>query len=147
MNNYRAQVYPIKTENGSISWGAMFPDIDCVVGGGNSPEEAIKEAYENLDIYLQNNRTNLPQVTNSLVKEYSGRFVVRVSPKLHKDLAMCAERYGQSLNAICSEALARYVGEESLTKSIQHQTQIYIDEFKPVFMVGTYGIGRNNGSF
>ena len=45
--------------------------------------------------------------------EPSGRFVVRVSPRLHNALRGHAARLGVSLNQLCRGALAAAVGEET----------------------------------
>ncbi|MDP2873100.1 MAG: toxin-antitoxin system HicB family antitoxin [Bacillota bacterium] len=42
--------------------------------------------------------------------EYSGRFVVRVTPSLHKALARRARAEGVSLNHLCGELLAQGIG-------------------------------------
>ena len=41
-------------------------------------------------------------------KEYSGMFQVRVSPEVHRELAMKAEASGKKLNTLVAEALERY---------------------------------------
>ncbi len=38
-------------------------------------------------------------------KEYSGKFLVRVGPALHKELAINALRFGESLNTYCVRVL------------------------------------------
>lgn len=38
-------------------------------------------------------------------KAYSGRFVLRVGPEMHKELALAALRAGESLNRYCVETL------------------------------------------
>ena len=45
--------------------------------------------------------------------ELSGRFVVRVSPRLHNALRGHAARLGVSLNQLCRGALAAAVGEKT----------------------------------
>ncbi|MCL2529794.1 MAG: type II toxin-antitoxin system HicB family antitoxin [Coriobacteriia bacterium] len=41
-------------------------------------------------------------------KEYSGLFQVRVSPEIHRELAIKAEASGKKLNTIAAEALEKY---------------------------------------
>jgi len=41
-------------------------------------------------------------------KEYSGLFQVRVSPEVHRDLAIKAEASGKKLNTVAAEALEQY---------------------------------------
>ncbi len=43
-------------------------------------------------------------------REYSGKFVVRVAPELHRDLARRADREGVSLNQFAATVFARSVG-------------------------------------
>jgi predicted HicB family RNase H-like nuclease len=40
-------------------------------------------------------------------KKYSGHFMLRIDPKLHKALAIKAAREGRSLNAFVEERLGR----------------------------------------
>ena len=42
-------------------------------------------------------------------KPYKGKFNVRISPELHKNLAYHAAAHGQSLNSTVEEAIRRYV--------------------------------------
>jgi predicted HicB family RNase H-like nuclease len=44
-------------------------------------------------------------------RPYSGRFVVRIDPDLHRDAAWTAHRMGLSLDAWCVEAFERFRAE------------------------------------
>ena len=46
-------VYPIFMENGKTEWAAEYPRLPYLVGGGDSPEEAVKEAEENKKVYIE----------------------------------------------------------------------------------------------
>ena len=41
-------VYPIFLENGKTEWAAEYPSLPYLVGGGDSPEEAVKEAQKKI---------------------------------------------------------------------------------------------------
>jgi len=41
-------------------------------------------------------------------KEYSGLFQIRVSPEVHRELAIMAEASGKKLNTVAAEALEQY---------------------------------------
>lgn len=45
-------------------------------------------------------------------EEYSGKFVVRISKSLHRELVEAAEREGVSLNAFVNTTLAKEVGAQ-----------------------------------
>ena len=48
-------------------------------------------------------------------KEYKGSFNIRISPQLHKQLAMTAMKNGDTLNASVEKAIKRYVfGKETV---------------------------------
>ncbi|MCF8107743.1 MAG: type II toxin-antitoxin system HicB family antitoxin, partial [Desulfohalobiaceae bacterium] len=46
-------------------------------------------------------------------KPYSGKFVVRVEPELHKRLAIEARKRGVSINALVGEALSKKMDESN----------------------------------
>lgn len=46
-------VYPIFLKDGKIEWVAEYPSLPYLVGGGDSPEEAVKEAEENKKVYIE----------------------------------------------------------------------------------------------
>ena len=141
-NNYRINVYPITTEDGGISWEAVFPDFSHIVGGGDTPEEALREAYENLDVYFEYmGETNLPQTTNPYTEKYSGKFLLRLSKRLHRDLALQAEKEGLSLNAFCSEALARYMGEKNVVAT-SLQVPTFNQTYCQINIISTGGFRR-----
>ena len=50
---YTVRAYPIVCEDDTISWGAEFVEIKGCVGGGETIQEAIEDAYKNLEDYLE----------------------------------------------------------------------------------------------
>ena len=69
---------------------------------GRTPEELKREFAESIELYLAvcKRRRIEPE------RPYSGQFVLRVDPALHRSIAVAAERDGQSINAWAKEALA-----------------------------------------
>jgi predicted HicB family RNase H-like nuclease len=65
-------------------------------------QELCQAVEEWIDIYRQDGE-QLPAATAG--KLYSGKFVVRVGPELHKALAIGALRRGESLNEHCVHLL------------------------------------------
>nr|MBQ4318646.1 type II toxin-antitoxin system HicB family antitoxin [Clostridia bacterium] len=53
MKDYEIKIVPGKDASGNIYWTASFPAVDGCIGGGDTPESAVKEAYENLEVYLE----------------------------------------------------------------------------------------------
>ena len=48
---YKMVVYPAETQDG-IQWNVEFENILGTGGSGNTPEEAIKDAQQNLKVHL-----------------------------------------------------------------------------------------------
>ena len=78
------------------------------LGGVHGDDEAkvyrelCQVVEEWIKIYQEDNEP-LPEPTAG--KDYSGKFVVRVGPELHKKLSIEALRSGRSLNAYCVDVL------------------------------------------
>ena len=50
---FRLEVNPIVLDNGKVEWEAVYPDLKYCIGAGDSPEEAVHEAEQNKEIYLE----------------------------------------------------------------------------------------------
>ena len=59
-----------------------------------------------IEIYKKDGRP-LPEATAG--KEYSGKFVLRTDPSLHRRLSIAALQHGQSLNKFCVHTLEKNV--------------------------------------
>lgn len=113
MRNYEVRVYPKKAEDGTTYWTAMYPSVPGCVGGGDTPEEAIVEAQENLEVYLEyleEEKKRLPP--EDVEPLYSGKIALRVSRNTHKKIAAMADREGISINLLLNNAIERYIGEQ-----------------------------------
>ena len=53
MENYEIRVFPKLADDGSTYWTACYPSVPGCVGGGDTLEEAISDAQENLNVYLE----------------------------------------------------------------------------------------------
>ncbi|MDW7711892.1 MAG: toxin-antitoxin system HicB family antitoxin [Deferrisomatales bacterium] len=81
---------------------------ELVYGGVHGDDEAAvyaelcRVAEEAVELYGKDCKP-LPPATAG--KAYSGRFVLRVPPEIHRTLAIRALQRGKSLNAYCQEVL------------------------------------------
>ena len=73
---------------------------------GNSVVELETDFQNVIDEYLEDckNRGVEPEIS------YKGTFNVRISPELHRMLAIYAAEHGKSLNAAVEEAIGNLVG-------------------------------------
>jgi predicted HicB family RNase H-like nuclease len=90
----------VDTEVGVIS-GRVLGIRDVVTFEGQTVPEAIQAFRDSVDDYLDfcAERGVAPD------KPFSGKFIVRIRPELHRKLAIAAEARGKSLNAHVEETL------------------------------------------
>jgi len=100
---YYAQV--IFDENDNVFHGEVINLRDVITFEGETVDE-LRQAFQNsVDDYLEfcAERGENPE------KPYSGKFVVRVNPELHKRVAVEARKRGVSINSLVGEALSRVI--------------------------------------
>ena len=83
-------------EFASLSW--LAPEQEAALQG-------IRQVVAEVVADLQNNSEPVPEPLAT--KKYSGRFMVRVPPELHRQLALEAAESGVSLNRLASDKLSR----------------------------------------
>ena len=92
-------------EESNIFHGEVINISDVVTFEGTSVDE-LKEAFQDsIDDYLD----FCAERGEDPVKPYSGRFVVRTNPELHKSIAIEAKIEGKSINALVNEILSKSV--------------------------------------
>lgn len=90
-----------------IFHGDVLHINDVVTFQGRSIDELKTALAESIEIYIEycEKKGRAPE------KPYSGRFNVRLTPKVHQRIALEASRDGVSLNHWVAQALARAVHE------------------------------------
>src|SRR5438067_2628858 len=78
---------------------------DVITFQGRTVDEIRRAFAESVDDYVAFCREHGKEPQ----KPYSGKFVVRLDPELHREAAEIAARQGKSLNAIAKEAIREYV--------------------------------------
>ena len=84
---------------------AEFPSLSWLASEPEAALEGIRQVVADVVVDLQANREPIPEPLS--VKKYSGRFMVRVPPELHRQLALEAAESGVSLNRLASDKLSR----------------------------------------
>ncbi len=95
---------------------ARVPDFPTIFTGGRTPDEAMKNALEAIELMLEELQDRGLPVPSPLVS-YSGQFNVRIPRALHRELVRRAEIQGVSLNALVSFLLGQVTGLESEARS------------------------------
>lgn len=74
----------------------------------NTPESALKGIRNVVADVIKDMKVNNEPIPEPIaVKHYSGKFMVRVPPEVHRDLAIKAAEAGVSLNRLASSKLSR----------------------------------------
>lgn len=104
VRNYEIRIIP--SEEGDY-FAVRFPDFPGIITGGDTIEDALRNAEEALELTLsvmKERKVQPPKPKSS----FSGQFNVRVPKDLHRRLIAGAEEEGVSLNAYINYLL---VGE------------------------------------
>ncbi len=84
---------------------AEFPSLSWL---SKTPETALKGIRKIVaEIVEDMQRTDEPIPTAIAGKHYSGRFMIRIPPEVHRKLAIQAAESGVSLNRLASSRLSR----------------------------------------
>jgi len=97
-------------DDASIFHGEVINLRDVITFEGETVKELKQVFQDSVDDYLDfcAERSEDPE------KPYSGKFVVRVEPELHKNITIEARKAGKSLNVWVNEAIS---------KALKHITQ------------------------
>jgi predicted HicB family RNase H-like nuclease len=82
-----------------------FPSLSWL---GKTPESALKGIREIVENVIRDMRQTGEEIPQPIAtKRYSGKFMVRVPPEVHRNLAIQASEAGVSLNRIAGSKLSR----------------------------------------
>lgn len=101
-------------EEAEVLHGEVINIKDVVTFEGTNINE-IKQAFrDSVDDYLDfcAERNEVPE------KPYSGKFVVRTDPDLHKGIAVMAKKQGKSINALVNEILITVLDDKDKDNAI-----------------------------
>ena len=104
-DKYTYRVTWSKDDNEYVGLCAEFPGLSWLA---NTPEKALKGIREVVaDVLLDMAKNEEPIPKPIATKNFSGKFMVRVPPDIHRKLAIQAAESGVSLNRIASSKLSQ----------------------------------------
>jgi predicted HicB family RNase H-like nuclease len=88
-------------EEAGVLFGRVVGLRDLITFEGDSVAEVTRAFHDSVDVYLElcAERGEEPE------KPFSGHFVLRIDPKLHRAISHAAEERGVSLNSLVEGAL------------------------------------------
>ena len=104
-DHYTYRVAWSEADGEYIGLCAEFPSLSWLA---SEPEAALRGIRQVVADVVTDMLTNDEPVPEPLAtKKYNGRFMVRVPPELHRQLALEAAESGVSLNRLASDKLSR----------------------------------------
>lgn len=97
-----------KEHDGKEYFYVLVNELPGCASDGETPEEALKNIKDAMYDWIETALLNGDKIPTP--DKYSGKFTVRISTSLHKDLVVKANQEGISLNQFISTAIARAVG-------------------------------------
>ena len=120
--NYKILIEPIEAADGG-GYYASVPKLPGCMTDAETVEEAIEKIQDSIDLWVAINSEmgkSIPEPDYYSPQEtYSGRFALRMSKRLHKEVAECAKAEGVSLNAWLNTVIARDVGVNTVELSAE----------------------------
>jgi predicted HicB family RNase H-like nuclease len=104
MMNYKGYAAKVEFDDEAMIFhGEVIGIRDVVTFQGKSIKEIERAFHDSVDDYLDlcKERGEAPD------KPFSGRFVVRVSPEIHRKVYVSAKKSGQSINAWLNKNLQK----------------------------------------
>lgn len=92
-------------EDSRTFFAVLLGAFGCLKFKGNSPDEVEERFREFIDSYLQ----ECKKQRKNPEKQFSGKLVLRMPPKMHADLALKARKSGISLNQLMTKELEKAV--------------------------------------
>lgn len=116
MMEYKGYHTKIEFDTDSMSLRGKIEGINDYIDFEADDIASIEEEFHAaVDDYLE----FCLEVGKEPEKEYKGTFNVRITPELHKKLALCALKDGRSLNAEVEAAITSFVdSDQSQTKAL-----------------------------
>lgn len=119
LDYYLALPYTIELQyDPEDAWFVRVKELPGCMSQGDTPEEAVAMIKEAMELWLEvalEDGDPIPEPRE--LDDYSGKFVVRVTRSLHRDLVDAAEEEGVSLNQYINVALGRDVGRPGLSRT------------------------------
>ena len=104
-DRYTYRVTWSEEDNEHVGLCAEFPGLSWLAGTPEAALKGIRKVVADVVADLEAHDESLPEPLAT--RQYSGKFMVRVPPELHRRLALEAAEAGVSLNRIASAKLSQ----------------------------------------
>ena len=105
MDKYTYRVTWSEEDGEYVGLCAEFPSLSWLAKSPEAALKGIRKLVEDVLKDMQNQAEAIPEPI--ACKRYSGKFMIRVPPQIHRKLAIQAAESGVSLNRIASSKLSQ----------------------------------------
>lgn len=131
VRGYRLEVYRDPEDD---TWVAEVPDLPGCAAATEDPRDLMATVDDAIRSWIEGAESSgraVPPPTR-VDEDYSGRFLLRLTKTMHRQLADRARREGVSLNTLCGTALAESLGASRSRQSVEAAFRRGVDEFRSV---------------
>ena len=104
-DHYTYRVTWSEEDNEYVGLCVEFPSLSWLSKTPESALEGIRSVVSEIVMDMKKHKENVPQPIAT--KNYSGKFMVRLPPEIHRNLAIQAAESGVSINRLVSSRLSR----------------------------------------
>jgi predicted HicB family RNase H-like nuclease len=104
-DKYTYRVTWSEDDNEYIGLCAEFPSLSWLSPTPEAALKGIRKLVDEIVTDMKSNNENIPEPI--ACRQYSGKFMVRVPPEIHRNLAIKAAESGISLNRVVSSKLSQ----------------------------------------
>jgi len=104
-DHYTYRVTWSEDDNEYVGLCVEFPGLSWLAGTPESALKGIRKVVANVVEDMKSNDEIIPEPLSK--KNFSGKFMVRVPPEVHRNLAIKAAEEGVSLNRLASTKLSQ----------------------------------------
>ncbi len=103
INEYKVEIIFSPEDEAFV---ARVPELAGCATHGNTQEEALKNAHEAIEIYIESLLSSGKEIPTPLArKKFSGNIPLRIDPILHRDIALKADGENLSVNKYIEKLL------------------------------------------
>ncbi len=122
MKPYKGYIAEVEVDDeANVIFGTLAGIRAVITFEGSTVEEARQAFCDSVDDYL----AQCAEEGVEPERPFSGKFLVRVSPELHRDIAQAARRQEKSLNAFVEEVLRLAAPADIVKQLTLGKTQTY----------------------
>ena len=104
-DKYTYRVTWSEDDNEYVGLCAEFPSLSWLSSTPEAALKGIRKLVAEIVTDMKSNKENIPEPI--ACRQFSGKFMVRVPPEIHRNLAIKAAESGISLNRVVSSKLSQ----------------------------------------